>query len=47
VVCGVWLLVAIVFVVARPGVARRAGVKLTAEEGLATTPAARGAENVR
>ena len=47
VVCGAWLLAAIVFVVARPGVARRAGAKLTAEEGLARTPAARGAENVR
>jgi amino acid transporter len=35
VVCGGWLLAAIVYVAARPGVARRAGERLTAEEGLA------------
>jgi amino acid transporter len=35
VVCGVWLLAAVVFVLARPGVARRAGQRLTAGEGLA------------
>jgi amino acid transporter len=35
VVCGVWLLAAIIYVLARPGVARRAGERLTAEEGLA------------
>jgi amino acid transporter len=35
VVCGLWLLAAVVFVLARPGVARRAGQRLTAEEGLA------------
>jgi amino acid transporter len=36
VVCGVWLLAAVVFVLARPGVARRAGQHLAAEDGLAT-----------
>jgi amino acid transporter len=35
VVCGVWLLAAIIYVLARPSVARRAGERLTAEEGLA------------
>jgi amino acid transporter len=39
VVCGVWLLAAILFVLARPGVARRAGQRLTVEEGLAESPA--------
>jgi hypothetical protein len=38
VVCGVWLLAAVVFVLARPGVARRAGQRLTAGEGLAIGP---------
>jgi amino acid transporter len=36
VVCGVWLLAAVVFVLARPGVARRAGRQLAADEGLTT-----------
>jgi hypothetical protein len=31
----VWLLAAVVFVLARPGVARRAGQRLAAGEGLA------------
>jgi hypothetical protein len=35
VVCGVWELAAIVYVLARPGVARRSAERLTAEEGLA------------
>ena len=34
VVCGVWLLAAVIFVLARPGVARRAGQHLATEEGL-------------
>ena len=34
-VCAVWLLAAIGYVLARPGVARRAGQRLTAGEGLA------------
>jgi len=34
IVCGVWLLAAIGFVLARPDLARRAGAKLLAEEGL-------------
>ena len=34
IVCGIWILLAIVLVVARPELARRAGEKLTAEEGL-------------
>jgi amino acid transporter len=38
VVCGVWLLAAVVFVLARPGIARRAGRRLTAEQGLAGSP---------
>ena len=34
VVCGVWLLAAVIFVLARPAVARRAGEQLTVKEGL-------------
>jgi len=34
VVCGVWLLAAVLFVLARPRVASRAGQRLTREEGL-------------
>jgi amino acid transporter len=34
VICGVWLLIAIVFVLARPRLAQEAGRRLTAEEGL-------------
>lgn len=34
VVCGAWILLAVVYVLARPGMARRAGELLTAEEGL-------------
>jgi amino acid transporter len=34
-VCGVWLLAAVLFVLARPAVARRAGARLTEREGLA------------
>ena len=41
VVCAVWLLIAIVVVLARPQLARRAGERLTAEEGLAGGPLAR------
>ena len=37
IICGFWLLAAIVFVLARPAVARRAGEKLTTEEGLRET----------
>ena len=37
IICGVWLLAAVVFVLARPAVARRAGGKLTEEEGLRAT----------
>lgn len=36
IVCAVWLLMAVVFVLARPDVARRAGARLTEEEGLRT-----------
>jgi amino acid transporter len=35
VICAVWLLVAVAVVIARPQMARRAGERLTAEEGLA------------
>jgi amino acid transporter len=34
IVCGLWLLVAVVVVVARPAMARRAGERLTTDEGL-------------
>ena len=34
IVCGVWVLAALAFVLARPELARRAGAKLLAEEGL-------------
>jgi amino acid transporter len=37
IICALWLLAAVVFVLARPAVARRAGDKLTEEEGLRTT----------
>ncbi len=37
-VCGAWLLAAVVLVVARPQVARRAGERLTTEEGLSASP---------
>ena len=35
VVCAVWILLAVAFVLARPAVARRAGDRLTADSGLA------------
>jgi hypothetical protein len=37
IVCAVWLVLAVVFVLVRPDVARRAGQRLTEEEGLRTT----------
>jgi amino acid transporter len=37
VVCGGWLLLAVIYVLARPSVARRAGQRLTTDEGLAGT----------
>jgi amino acid transporter len=44
VVCVVWLVAAVLFVLARPDVAARAGQRLTAEEGLSTSRTrARGA----
>ena len=36
-ICAVWLLLAIVLVLARPAIARRAGERLTADQGLAPT----------
>lgn len=33
IICGLWLLVAVIVVVARPGLALRAGQRLTADEG--------------
>jgi hypothetical protein len=36
-ICAVWLLLAVVFVIARPAIARRAGERLTADQGLAPT----------
>jgi hypothetical protein len=38
VVCGVWLLLAIVLVLAQPRLAERVGRRLTAEEGLGAGP---------
>jgi amino acid transporter len=38
VACAVWLALAVVLVLVRPGIARRAGDRLTAEEGLAVQP---------
>jgi hypothetical protein len=34
IVCGIWIALSVLLVLVRPGVARRAGEKLTAEEGL-------------
>ncbi len=39
VVCVGWLLAAVTLVIAKPEIARRAGERLTAEEGLSRTPA--------
>ena len=36
-ICAVWLLLAVVLVLARPAIARRAGERLTADQGLAPT----------
>jgi amino acid transporter len=38
VVCAAWLALAVALVLVRPGIARRAGDRLTAEEGLAVQP---------
>ncbi len=38
-VCGIWLIVAVILVLVRPGATRRAGQRLTRDEGLSTTPA--------
>jgi hypothetical protein len=38
IVCFIWIVLAVVLVIARPALARRAGERLTAEEGLAAAP---------
>jgi amino acid transporter len=40
IICGAWILLAVLLVVARPALARRAGEKLTADEGLGAAAAA-------
>ena len=47
IVCGVWLLLAVALVVVRPEVARRAGQRLTTDEGLARGAEARATEAAR
>jgi amino acid transporter len=47
VVCGVWILLAVLFVLARPAVARRAGDRLTADAGLAGDGRASGSIDAR
>jgi hypothetical protein len=40
IVCGVWILLSVVLILARPAIAQRAGQRLTAEEGLSAADAA-------
>ncbi|MGZ4155393.1 MAG: hypothetical protein ACXVQ0_13035, partial [Actinomycetota bacterium] len=40
IVCGVWILLSVLLILARPEIARRAGERLTAEEGLSAAEAA-------
>ncbi len=47
VVCGVWILLAVLFVLARPAVARRAGAALTADSGLSGDGRATGSIDAR